>query len=37
MQIRYYLNFKEDKRISMDAYANSLIEYQKNNLLHRVF
>ena len=31
MQIRYYLNFKEDKRISMDAYANSLIEYQKNN------
>ena len=27
MQIKYYLDFKEDKRISMDVYGNQLIDY----------
>ena len=31
MKITYYLNFKEDQRISMDIYANQTIEYLKKN------
>ena len=31
MRIKYFLNFKEEKRRSMEEYANHLIEYQKKN------
>ena len=31
MRIKYYLNFIEDYRPSMDQYAQQLIDYQKNN------
>jgi len=31
MQIKYYKNFKEDKRPSMDQYANRLITHQSKN------
>ena len=36
MQIKYYLNFKEDQRIGMDIYANQTIKYLKKNyqLIH---
>ena len=31
MRIKYFLNFKEEKRVSMEEYADHLIEYQKKN------
>ena len=30
MKIKYYQNFIEDERISMDQYSQDLIEYHKN-------
>tara|TARA_B100000925_G_scaffold8286_1_gene5893 strand:+ start:1313 stop:2407 length:1095 start_codon:yes stop_codon:yes gene_type:complete len=31
LRIKYYLNFAEDQRVSMNIYANNLINYHKNN------
>ena len=31
MQIKYYLSFEEENRISMDEYAKQLMVYQKKN------
>jgi hypothetical protein len=31
MNVSYYLNFVEEKRISMDEYGSELINYQKKN------
>jgi len=31
MKITYYLNFAEDKRVSMDEYGYELLDYQKKN------
>ena len=31
MDIKYYLNFKEEKRVSMDEFGEQLINYQSNN------
>ncbi len=31
LKIKYYLNFAEDKRVSMNIYANNLINFHKNN------
>ena len=31
MKIKYYLNFKEENRVSMEEYAQQLIDYQLNN------
>ena len=35
LKIKYYLNFAEDKRVSMNIYANNLINYHRNN--HKSF
>ena len=29
--MKYYLNFSEEKRRSMDVYAKQLVEYKKKN------
>ena len=31
MKIKYYLNFKEENRVSMDEFGEQLINYQSNN------
>ena len=31
MKIKYYLNFKKENRISMEEYAQQLIDYQLKN------
>ena len=32
MNVSYYLNFVEEKRLSMDEYGSELINYQKKKL-----
>ena len=31
MKIKYYLNFKEENRLSMDEFAQQLLSYQTEN------